>query len=66
MRLGMKKSMENLTFLQKQEINRLTDSANKLQTEISYFKRAGDTERVNELEEEYQGIIAEINNIKNS
>ena len=52
-----------LTFLQKQELKRLQAKAIDLQKEINSFKRAGDFERANELEEEYEALIKDINSM---
>lgn len=55
---------KELTYLEKQELEKLTTKASNLQSEISHFKRAGDYERAKELEDEYQTVLDEMDDIR--
>ena len=55
---------KELTYLEKQQLDKLTTKANKIQSEISHFKRAGDNDRAKELEEEYQTILDEMDDLR--
>ena len=59
MKFQLKKETE-LTFLEKRELKALVKKANDLLVEISYFERAGDRDRVEELKKEHEELVETI------